>query len=166
MSELSITLPIKTANYMGGSVSLLPLAENGLFTNNGSDITTVELPFRNGSSPLRVGKFVSRISPIPSFDLPADCFFSSPTGPASRQDGSHPHEVVEVKANGSSEVWVPDLGSDVVWRLQLEENSSPITWKLKVGEELKGDEGGGPRHIIVSEDGQSISHLFVPGRNF
>jgi 6-phosphogluconolactonase (cycloisomerase 2 family) len=65
----------------------------------------------------------------------------SGTGPnKSRQEGSHPHQVIFHDEN--QELLVPDLGSDNVCRLK---KSSDGTWKLKghIGIEA----GGGPRHV-------------------
>lgn len=48
---------------------------------------------------------------------------------------------------------MPDLGQDTIWRLAVIEEGETIRWELKEGEPLKGDEGGGPRHIVVTDNG-------------
>lgn len=113
------------ANYMGSSVLLIPLLPNGLFSP-AEDHTLIELPFHPTQSPLR------------NMD---------------RQDKPHPHQAVHVVVDGEYEVWVPDLGGDKVWRLKITTEQGKMGFKIKEGEDLVGDEGGGPRHILVSEDG-------------
>lgn len=49
---------------------------------------------------------------------------------------------------------MPDLGGDSVFRLEVTGEGEGLSWKLKEGIEIKGDEGGGPRHILVSSDGE------------
>lgn len=114
----------------GGSVFLQPLAANGSFSS--SPGTLIKFPYKNTTTPLR-----------------------NP----SRQEASHPHEVVEVLINGTREVWVPDLGQDTIWRLAVIEEGETIRWELKEGEPLKGDEGGGPRHIVVTDNGEFTTPL-------
>lgn len=56
---------------------------------------------------------------------------------------------------GRTEIWVPDLGQDKIWRLELEEKAGVVSWKLKEGAHVAGDDGGGPRHIVANNRGVS-----------
>ncbi|KDQ15453.1 hypothetical protein BOTBODRAFT_131276 [Botryobasidium botryosum FD-172 SS1] len=62
-----------------------------------------------------------------------------------RQTSSHPHEVIE----GSGELFVPDLGSDKVWRLVKDGSTNNYR---NVGS-IQQAAGSGPRHGVV-KDGQ------------
>ncbi|KIJ51268.1 hypothetical protein M422DRAFT_158305 [Sphaerobolus stellatus SS14] len=69
----------------------------------------------------------------------------SGTGPVtSRQEGSHPHQVLIHP--GREEVIIPDLGADKIWRLQKEGSE----WVVK--DDIEAPPGGGPRHAIVLGD--------------
>jgi len=64
----------------------------------------------------------------------------SGTGPVtSRQEGSHPHQVLIHR----NEVIVPDLGADKLWRLHREGSE----WTIK--DKIDAPAGGGPRHSLV-----------------
>ncbi|CDZ98813.1 WD40/YVTN repeat-like-containing domain [Phaffia rhodozyma] len=119
---------LAVANYLGSSVLLIPLLPTGLFSPE-EDHTVVKLPFNPTDSPLR--------------DL-------------DRQEKPHPHQVVSVVVDGEFEVWSPDLGSDKVWRFKITTVDGKMGFKLKEDESLTGDEGGGPRHILVSSDAKQL----------
>lgn len=111
----------------GGSVFLQPLEADGSFSSAPGNL--IKFPFKPTKTPLRN---------------------------ENRQEASHPHEVVEVVVeSGRAEIWVPDLGQDKVWRLALEEKAGVISWKLQEGAHVAGDNGGGPRHIVVGDKGAS-----------
>ncbi|KAI0048625.1 putative isomerase YbhE [Auriscalpium vulgare] len=68
----------------------------------------------------------------------------SGTGPdASRQESSHPHQVVFVP--GREELLVPDLGADKTWRL-LKQGG---VWTVKGHVEY--EPGSGPRHVVFND---------------
>jgi 6-phosphogluconolactonase (cycloisomerase 2 family) len=65
------------------------------------------------------------------------------TGPnASRQESSHPHDVVF----HGDELLIPDLGADKTWRLQRGANGK---WEVKGHVEY--EPGSGPRHVLVHD---------------
>ncbi len=70
-----------------------------------------------------------------------------------RQTGPHPHQIVFDPVTG--ELLVPDLGADVVRRLELSPNGALVEL-----DPLLAEAGSGPRHAVFDEDG---SHLFVLG---
>jgi hypothetical protein len=112
----------------GGSVFLQPLEADGSFSSAPGNL--IKFPFEPTTTPLRN---------------------------ENRQEASHPHEVVEVAIEGGkTEIWVPDLGQDKIWRLELEEKAGVASWKLKEGTHVAGDDGGGPRHIVVGDKGASM----------
>ncbi|KAK0494519.1 putative isomerase YbhE [Armillaria luteobubalina] len=83
---------------------------------------------------------------IPTTDTPLDfddtagiISFTVPNG-----GESNPHMALEY----GSEVLVPDLGGDTVWRLK--ENGSPGNWKI-IGS-IAQPAGSGPRHIAVEDN--------------
>ncbi|KAI0794979.1 putative isomerase YbhE [Abortiporus biennis] len=55
--------------------------------------------------------------------------------------GSHPHMALQ----HGSEVFIPDLGADRIWRLV--QNGSPSEWKIQG--QITQPQGSGPRHIAV-----------------
>ncbi|KIY68236.1 putative isomerase YbhE [Cylindrobasidium torrendii FP15055 ss-10] len=59
---------------------------------------------------------------------------------------SHPHMALEY----NSEVLVPDLGADTIWRLGKDNSSNSSSWSIHGA--LVHDKGSGPRHIVVYED--------------
>lgn len=66
----------------------------------------------------------------------------SGTGPiTSRQEASHPHQVLVHPHR--DEVIVPDLGADKLWRLGKEGSD----WAIK--DQIDMPTGGGPRHAVV-----------------
>ncbi|KAI5122331.1 hypothetical protein M0805_002498 [Coniferiporia weirii] len=78
----------------------------------------------------------------------------SGSGPCTeRQETSHPHQVYLTPfqpkdgAVASTELLVPDLGADKIWRL----NRSNVNgkWEKKGAVELDKHRGGGPRHVVV-----------------
>ncbi|KAK0220464.1 putative isomerase YbhE [Armillaria fumosa] len=83
---------------------------------------------------------------IPTTDTPLD--FDNTAGiisfPVPDGGESNPHMALEYR----SEVLVPDLGGDTVWRLK--ENGSPGNWKI-IGS-IAQPAGSGPRHIAVEGD--------------
>ncbi|KAK0452638.1 Lactonase, 7-bladed beta-propeller-domain-containing protein [Armillaria borealis] len=83
---------------------------------------------------------------IPTTDTPLD--FDDTAGiisfPIPDGGASNPHMALEY----GSEVLVPDLGGDTVWRLK--ENGSPGNWKI-IGS-IAQPAGSGPRHIAVEGD--------------
>lgn len=121
---------------MSGDAVIIPLLPSGLFIPSYDPSTPgylFKFPFNPSASPLR--------------------------NPA-RQEAPHPHQIVEVDVPGSGrEIFVPDLGSDVVARLKISGEGKDLRWAQIESIEIKGDEGGGPRHILVSKDGESPSHL-------
>ncbi|TDL16913.1 putative isomerase YbhE [Rickenella mellea] len=74
------------------------------------------------------------------------------TGPHPRQDGSHPHQVVlyeSARIPNHREVLVPDLGTDLVYRIT--KNDKGI-WEKTDEFTFEFDRGGGPRHLVVQDD--------------
>ncbi|KAF8602594.1 putative isomerase YbhE [Ceratobasidium sp. AG-I] len=70
------------------------------------------------------------------------------TGPQPRQTSSHPHQVVEY----GSEVLVPDLGADKIWRLTKSSSGA-----LQNSGYIQQPAGSGPRHIAI--DGTTLYTL-------
>ena len=65
-----------------------------------------------------------------------------------RQDTSHPHQIIE----GPGDVlFVPDLGCDRVWVVHRDSASDS---GLKITGHLQCPKGSGPRHGVVSKDGE------------
>ncbi|KAL7413074.1 Lactonase, 7-bladed beta-propeller-domain-containing protein [Mrakia frigida] len=123
------------ANYMSGDAVIIPLLPSGFF-----------IPSFDPSTPGYLYKFPFN---------PSD----SPLRNPDRQDAPHPHQIVEVEVEGSGrEIFVPDLGSDVVARLRIVGEGKDLKWEQVDSIEIKGDEGGGPRHILVSKDAK---HLYT-----
>ncbi|KAG5644309.1 hypothetical protein DXG03_008727 [Asterophora parasitica] len=72
------------------------------------------------------------------------------TGPnASRQEGSHPHQVIIHEEN--DELFVPDLGADLVQRYNIADNGS-----LSHLGQIQHTLGGGPRHVAFYD-----GHLYT-----
>lgn len=72
------------------------------------------------------------------------------TGPvAGRQDGPHPHHVVEYK----DEVLISDLGSDMVWRL-----TKDAAGAYQVAGQVEQAPGSGPRHIAATDGKLFVLH--------
>lgn len=101
---------------------------------------------------------------LPSFDPKTEGYlftfpFTSTTSPLrnlTRQDAPHPHQVVEVDVPGKGrEIFVPDLGDDAVHRLKIVGEGKNMKWERVDTVRINGDEGGGPRHVVVSKDGES-----------
>ncbi|THU98631.1 hypothetical protein K435DRAFT_660635 [Dendrothele bispora CBS 962.96] len=69
--------------------------------------------------------------------------FPIPTAPTS-ENVSHPHMALEV----GSEVFVPDLGGDIIWRLT--QNIATGNWSITGS--IPQPPSSGPRHIAVSCD--------------
>lgn len=45
----------------------------------------------------------------------------------------------------------------------MTETNGTVSWKLKEGAHLAGDEGGGPRHIAVGNEGASpVARALLP----
>ncbi|KAI0653934.1 putative isomerase YbhE [Cubamyces menziesii] len=59
---------------------------------------------------------------------------------------SHPHMALEV----GSEVFVPDLGADTIWRLTQADNGAPGQYAIHG--QIDQPQGSGPRHIVVRGD--------------
>ncbi|KAL7413148.1 Lactonase, 7-bladed beta-propeller-domain-containing protein [Mrakia frigida] len=122
------------ANYGSGSAIAIPLDSNGLFLNSTVNATS------DGTSPyLYTFPFVPTTTPLRD---------------VTRQEASHPHQLIEVGSD--REFLVNDLGQDKIWKLKLVGEGASLTWELVVGLELTGDEGGGPRHALVSNDTTNI----------
>ncbi|KAI5478352.1 hypothetical protein MNV49_005203 [Pseudohyphozyma bogoriensis] len=69
-----------------------------------------------------------------------------------RQDAAHPHHLVAYK----DEWLVPDLGSDIVWRMKWVGRPEDGRWVVR--DKVEIDRFSGPRHAVVHPDGE---HLFV-----
>ncbi|THH31642.1 hypothetical protein EUX98_g2531 [Antrodiella citrinella] len=65
-------------------------------------------------------------------------------------NGSHPHMAVQ----HGSEVFVPDLGADRIWRLV--ENGSPGNWRIQG--DIVQPLGSGPRHIAIRGNTLYVLH--------
>lgn len=129
-------------NYGGGSCVIVPLNSTGLFPVSTTDAPTESSPY------LYTFPFVPTTTPLRNLG---------------RQESSHPHQLVEVSAE-DREFWVNDLGQDKVWKLRVVGEGNDLSWE-SVGElELTGDEGGGPRHSVVSEDSQCRISLVISSR--
>ncbi|KAF8904590.1 putative isomerase YbhE [Mucidula mucida] len=84
---------------------------------------------------------------IPTTDSPLNLDVSDSgiiTFPSPEGGVSHPHMAYQYK----NEVFVPDLGSDTVWRLV--EDGSPGNWKIAGS--IDQPKGSGPRHIVVYDE--------------
>ena len=84
------------------------------------------------------------LAPSPSYMLEV-----SGSGPnKDRQQTSHPHQVVLIE--GYSELLVPDLGADKVWRFKKNQQSSDgqegCQWSLEG--HITYEPGCGPRHVV------------------
>jgi 6-phosphogluconolactonase len=73
------------------------------------------------------------------------------SGPNPRQNGPHPHEIVEMAGNV---VLVPDLGTDRIARYRL--NPEDGTLAPADPAEIRLPPGSGPRHLTVSADGTKL----------
>lgn len=63
-----------------------------------------------------------------------------------RQEGSHPHQVAADPSGNT--LWIPDLGSDTIWKLVRDESTG--AWKVGSHEDaIKTERGHGPRHLVV-----------------
>ncbi|KAH7100083.1 putative isomerase YbhE [Auriculariales sp. MPI-PUGE-AT-0066] len=72
------------------------------------------------------------------------------SGPvAGRQDGPHPHHVVEYK----DEVLISDLGSDMVWRM-----TKDAAGAYQVAGQIEQAPGSGPRHIAATDGKLFVLH--------
>ncbi|KAH8823178.1 Lactonase, 7-bladed beta-propeller-domain-containing protein [Flagelloscypha sp. PMI_526] len=88
------------------------------------------------------GRVVSTIPGHPDqFDDSTGAVIQFPLGPS---NVSHPHESFEYK----SEILVPDLGGDQIWRLG--QDYSTKEWSIKGN--VPQSPGSGPRHIVVEDD--------------
>ena len=65
-----------------------------------------------------------------------------------RQDTPHPHQIIE---GPDGEIIVPDLGNDRVWILHRDSKEET---GLKIVGYYQAPAGSGPRHGVVSKDGQ------------
>lgn len=63
-----------------------------------------------------------------------------------RQDTPHPHQVIE---GGEGRLYVCDLGNDRVWVVKRQGDSG-----LEIEGWLQAPEGLGPRHAVISPDGE------------
>ncbi|KAH7100084.1 putative isomerase YbhE [Auriculariales sp. MPI-PUGE-AT-0066] len=72
------------------------------------------------------------------------------SGPVSdRQDGSHPHHIVEYQ----NEVLISDLGTDKVWRLTKDASGA-----YQVAGQVDQAPGSGPRHIAAKDGKLFVLH--------
>lgn len=70
-----------------------------------------------------------------------------------RQEASHPHHIVFLPNDAG--ILVPDLGSDLCWRLRWtwDEAGSGGAWEIL--DSVRGfPEGSGPRHSVLHPSGQ------------
>jgi len=89
--------------------------------------------------------------------------FIGPGPNASRQECSHPHEVFQRSA---TEVLIPDLGADKIWRL----SPSAETGEWTISGDVACEPGSGPRHIqvvagdlyVLNELSNTLSHFTLP----
>ncbi|KZP00978.1 putative isomerase YbhE [Calocera viscosa TUFC12733] len=87
--------------------------------------------------------------------------FIGPGPNPGRQESSHPHEVFQ---RSGSEVLIPDLGADKIWRL------APSATGWEIGGEIPLPPGSGPRHVqvvasdlyVLNELNNSLSHYTLP----
>ncbi|KAG7440486.1 putative isomerase YbhE [Guyanagaster necrorhizus] len=126
-------------------------------TSNGVLSTTVDTVPTDGDSPafavalstgqvaaMNYGSGNGRIIPTTSTPLDFDNTASVISFPTPSGGVSHPHMALEY----GSEVLVPDLGRDQIWRLR--ENGSAGNWKIAGS--IAQPAGSGPRHIAVEGD--------------
>ncbi|KZT51097.1 putative isomerase YbhE [Calocera cornea HHB12733] len=89
--------------------------------------------------------------------------FIGPGPNPARQESSHPHEVYQRSA---TELLVPDLGADKIWRLA----PSAPTGEWAIAGDIVGPPGAGPRHIqvvasdlyVLNELDNTLSHWTLP----
>ncbi|EJU01222.1 hypothetical protein DACRYDRAFT_22957 [Dacryopinax primogenitus] len=89
--------------------------------------------------------------------------FIGPGPNLERQESSHPHQVYQ---RSSSEILIPDLGADKIWRLAP---SASGEWEIKG--EVACASGAGPRHVqlvasdlyVLNELNNTLSHYTLPG---
>ncbi|TFK86813.1 putative isomerase YbhE [Polyporus arcularius HHB13444] len=83
---------------------------------------------------------------VPTGEDPTAFVTGSPviTFPTTRSPTSHPHMALEV----GSEVFIPDLGEDTIWRLV--QDGTPGQYKIQG--QIDQAPGSGPRHIVVRGD--------------
>ncbi|KAL7415319.1 Lactonase, 7-bladed beta-propeller-domain-containing protein [Mrakia frigida] len=116
------------AHYNSSSVTYLPLdVETGLF------LTSEPTP--------------NQILNLPFTPLPLN---------HERQEAPHPHQIV-LHPNEEREIFVPDLGGNLVWRL-LWEGGADGRW-IVAGKVDGFEDGQGPRHSAVHPDGNFLYTL-------
>lgn len=69
-----------------------------------------------------------------------------------RQEKSHVHSAFF--SNDGKFLYVSDLGGDLIYKMSIEKNQGG--YKFNIIEEIKTKAGGGPRHIVISDDGQRL----------
>jgi len=109
--------------------NLLPL-------NNGKEVAIMNFSSSNGSIMSLTSDFTKFVASLP-------IVFTGSGPNADRQDRSHPHEVVEV----GSELFVPDLGADKIWRLGRSASGG-----FQTNGFIQQPAGSGPRHIAVKDN--------------
>lgn len=75
----------------------------------------------------------------------------SGSGPQTRQQGPHPHEIVELPENI---ILVPDLGADRIARYFLDTTNGKLSAADPAEIRLPG--GAGPRHLVAAADGKKL----------
>jgi len=108
--------------------NLLPL-------NNGKEVAIMNFSSSNGS-------IMSLTSDFTKFTSSSPVVFTGSGPVTDSQDRSHPHEVVEV----GSELFVPDLGADKIWRLGRSASG------FQTNGFIQQPAGSGPRHIAVKDN--------------
>jgi len=72
--------------------------------------------------------------------------------PKSRQEKSHIHAAFFTK--DSRYIYVSDLGADIIYKMAIDKG--PSGYKFRIVDEIKTKAGGGPRHIVIGADGNTL----------
>ncbi|KLO09730.1 putative isomerase YbhE, partial [Schizopora paradoxa] len=113
--------------------SILPLDGEVLVANYMSGTVAVYEPDSKGKLTLK--------QPVFKF---------SGTGPNEvRQEGPHTHQVYPICRGDHKEVLVPDLGTDLIYRLKKNEEG---IWEVAGYVVFDEHSGGGPRHVVFYEN--------------
>ncbi|KEP48264.1 lactonase, 7-bladed beta-propeller [Rhizoctonia solani 123E] len=107
---------------------------HAIITSNGQEAVAMNYVGGSGTNiPLSVDKA--------HFGTPYPTIAFNGTGPnPSRQESSHPHQVIEY----GNEYLVPDLGADKVWRLTKSSSGA-----LQNSGYIQQPAGSGPRHVVT-----------------
>ncbi|KAG9035934.1 hypothetical protein FRB95_010142 [Tulasnella sp. JGI-2019a] len=146
---------IQTASSGGAGTCHLHIGENEVVACNYSSGSIQTFPL-SLSPPILLAPTTAPVK----FEFPGE-------GPnKDRQESSHPHQIYPHPSGKT--LLVPDLGSDKIWRLKRDEESK--AWKLD--DAIPTIRGGGPRHIVVKENGlyiinelhSTVSHFSYAGK--